>query len=292
MKKVIKISFVVIGIMLGCLVLSFVFWSGCEKNFATYPEKGYCEFDLKSCEGIFGCKKHDNVQVPCGSVSTLCGEKVFCDCGTSTIENLTSSNFSNVQIEKAINNYLLTEKRFSWKNRDDCHNFCVIENLKPDKELFPLYVWAYCGEYIIENRELKTISGSSGPVKIDYPNELSYYNISKFSYEAPGDGSNYSKDIKTIFPEDVQQKIFDYDVDNLIVKAENYAFTNISNWNDIKKGIAECEIESVMQTHALEVTVTFKDGREITAREPKIDDIFEVIDAHKEKCGEILTGTE
>ncbi|MFH1522929.1 MAG: hypothetical protein ABIE43_03885 [Patescibacteria group bacterium] len=245
-NKIIKISFVVVGVVLGFLFLSFVFWSGCEKNFATYPEKGYCEFDLKSCEGIFGCKKYDNVQVPCGSVSTLCGEKVLCDCETRPVEDLTLNNFGNDQIEKAISIYLLTEKRFSWKNRDDSHNLCVIENLKPDKELFPLYVWAYCGEYIIENNKLKTVSGSSGPVKIDYPNELSYYNISKFSHEAPGDGSNYSKDIKTIFPEDVQQKIFEHDVEDLIAKLENYAFASISNWNDIKRGVAECEVESVM----------------------------------------------
>jgi len=210
----------------------------------------------------------------------------------STEDDLTVNSFGNDQIEKAITNYLETQKHFSWKTREDSHRFCFIENLKPDKELFPLYVWAYCGEYIIENNELKTISGSSGPVKIDYPNELSYYNISKFSYEAPGDGSDYSKDVKTIFPEDIQEKIFKHDVENLIEKAEKYAFASISNWNDIKRSIAECEIESVMQTHALEVTATFKDGRKIKAEEPEIDDIFEVIDKYENKCGEILMATE
>ncbi|OGF26921.1 hypothetical protein A2331_04030 [Candidatus Falkowbacteria bacterium RIFOXYB2_FULL_34_18] len=292
MKKVIKISFVVIGILFGFLFLSFVFWGGCEKNFVTYSEKGYCEFDLKSCEGIFGCKKYDDVQVLCGSVSTLCGEKVLCDCGENQVEDLTLNNFRNDQIEKTISDYFKTQKRFSWKNRDDSHNFCTIQNLKPDKELFPLYVWVYCGEYIIENNKLKTVSGSSGPVKIDYPNELSYYNINKFSYEAPRDGSNYSKDIKVIFPEDVQQKIFEHDVKDLIAKLEKNAFVSISNWNEIKRGVAECEIESVMQTHALEITATFKDDRTILAQEPKIDDIFEVINAYKDKCGEILMGTE
>lgn len=53
----------------------------CKHDFKTYPEKGYCEFNLKTCEGLFGCKEYENVQVPCGSVSTLCGEKVLCDCG-------------------------------------------------------------------------------------------------------------------------------------------------------------------------------------------------------------------
>jgi hypothetical protein len=77
-----------------------------------------------------------------------------------------------------------------------------------------------------------------------------------------------------------------------IEKAENYPFTNISNWNDIKKAITECEIESVMQTHALEVTAVFKDGREITAQEPEIDDIFDVIEQSKDKCGAIRMATE
>lgn len=219
-------------------------------------------------------------------------DRVWMVYGYEFNKNLTTNNFGNDQIEKAIARYLLTEKHFSWKNRDDSHSFCTIENLKPDKELFPLYVWAYCGEYIIEDNKLKTVSGSSGPAKIDYPNELSYYDLSKFFYEAPGDGSNYSKDIKTIFPEDVQQKIFDHDVEDLITKAESYAFANISNWNSIKQAVAECEIGSVMQTHALEVIAIFKDGREMTAQEPKIDDIFDIIDQYKDKCGEIKMMTE
>jgi len=208
------------------------------------------------------------------------------------IKNLTTNSFGNDQIEEAITRYLLTEKCFSWRNRDDSHAFCAIENLKPDQELFPLYVWAYCGEYIIQDNELKTISGSSGPVKINYPNELSYYDLSKFSYEAPGDGSNYAKDVKKIFPEDVQQKIFNHDAGDLIKRAENYAFINISNWNSIKQAVADCEIKSIMQTHNLEVTATFKDGKTITVQEPGIDDIFDIINQNKDKCGEILMGTE
>ncbi|HPA25431.1 MAG TPA: hypothetical protein PLK76_01575 [bacterium] len=227
-------------------------------------------------------------------LSCLGGEedRVWLTYGYEIDKNLIENNFSNDKIEKAISNYLLTEKHFSWKNREDSHSFCTIKNLKPDQELFPLYIWAYCGEYVIEDNELKTVSGSSGPAKIDYPNELSYYDLNKFSYEAPGDGSNYSKDIKRIFPDDVQQKILEHDVEDLIAKAEEYAFTNISNWNLIKQAIANCEIASIMQTHALEVTAVFKDGREITAQEPVIDDIFDIINEYKDKCGEIRMTTE
>ena len=142
--------------------------------------------------------------------------------------NELSPNFSNNQIENAITNYLLTQKHFSWKTRIDSYNFCVIENLVPEKELFPLYVWAYCGEYIIQDGELETLSGLSGPIKIDYPNELSFYDLNKFSYESPGDGSHYAEDIRRIFPEDIWQHIFNFDRENIIKRIENIVFTNIS----------------------------------------------------------------
>lgn len=219
--------------------------------------------------------------------------KNFDDFKTHPTENVAANGFDNKQMEKAISNYLLTEKHFSWKNREDSHSFCTIENLKPNQELFPLYIWAYCGEYIIEDNTLKTVSGSSGPVKINYPNELSYYDLSKFSYEAPRDGSDYSKDIKIIFPKDVQQKIFEHNVEDLIERAENHAFTNISNWNAIKQAIARCEIKSVMQTHTLEVRATLKkDDKMITAQEPKIDDIFDIVNQYKNKCSEVIIATE
>ncbi|NCN99638.1 hypothetical protein GW920_00715 [Candidatus Falkowbacteria bacterium] len=211
---------------------------------------------------------------------------------TNTQESIEEDKSDFPQRDKAIEQYLLAQKQFSWQTEKDSHTFCKIENLKPDQELFPLYLWSYCGEYIIKDNKLETLSGSSGPVKIDYPNELSYYNLSQFSHEVPGDGSNYAKDIKIIFPDDVQRKIFNHDTKSLITKTENFALINISAWNSIKQAIADCEIKSIMQTHALEVTATFKEGRIITAQEPGIDDIFNIIDENREKCGEIIMATE
>lgn len=90
-----KVSSQVINVLLKSLkiILIFVFSASllllihlllmsnnCEKDFKAYPEKGYCEFNLKTCEGLFGCKEYENERVPCGSISTLCGEKVLCDC--------------------------------------------------------------------------------------------------------------------------------------------------------------------------------------------------------------------
>lgn len=130
----------------------------------------------------------------------------------------TSSSFQNDKIEKAITDYLLTQKQFSWKTVDDSKNVCVIENLAPEQELFPLYVWAYCAEYSIKDGEIKTLSGVSTPAKIDYPNELSFYDINRFSYESPRDGAQYSEDIKRIFPENIWQTIFNFDRENIIKK--------------------------------------------------------------------------
>ena len=61
----------------------FLFSGTCKNDFKIYPKKGYCEFNLKTCEGIFGCKEYKNVEVPCGSESNLCHEKVLCDCNNT-----------------------------------------------------------------------------------------------------------------------------------------------------------------------------------------------------------------
>lgn len=145
-------------------------------------------------------------------------------------EKPTSSSFGNDQVEKAITDYLLTQKYFSWKTTTDSHNFCVIENLNPTEDgLFPLYVWVRCGEFIMQNGELKELSGLSVPTKINYPNQFSFYDINKFSYEAPRDGSLYSKDIKTIFPLNVQNRIADFNSKNI---NKNIGTTAI---NELKK---------------------------------------------------------
>jgi ribosome-associated translation inhibitor RaiA len=175
---------------------------------------------------------------------------------------------------------------------NDSQNFCVVENLDPEKELFPIYVWAYCGEYIIQNGQLKTLSGSSGPVKIDYPNELSFYDSSRFSYEVPGDGSLYSEDIKRIFPENVQQKILNFDRDSIIRRTEAIATFNIFSWESIKQAISNCEAKSGFQNHSQDVTLKLKNGSELIAVEPNIDDIITAIDEATVKCGSIPIATE
>ena len=148
--------------------------------------------------------------------------------GKSFEKRLELPIFGNDQAEKAITDYLLTQKHFSWKTTTDSRNFCVIENLNPTESgLFPLYVWVRCGEFILQDGKLKELSGISAPAKINYPNQLSFYDLSKFSYEAPRDGSLYSKDIKTIFPLNAQKMIFGFNIAYLNKKIESIALSGL-----------------------------------------------------------------
>lgn len=194
--------------------------------------------------------------------------------------------------ERAVMDYLLTQNRFSWKTRENSQNFCAVESLDPEKELFPLYFWAYCGEYSVENGKLKTLSGSSGPVKIDYPNELSFYDPARFSYEAPGDGSHYAEDVKRIFPEGVQNKIFNFDRKNIIEKTEALALNSMTAWELVKRAIGECEAKRVFQAHSRAVKAELKNGQELTAIEPELDDVMKLAVSAEPKCGKIILSTE
>src|SRR5680860_704505 len=92
MKKKFKILIYSLAALLFIITaLFFLTPNKCENDFKVYHEKGYCEFNLKNCEGLFGCKKYNSVQVPCDSMSTLCGKKILCDCGNSLGNKITES---------------------------------------------------------------------------------------------------------------------------------------------------------------------------------------------------------
>ncbi len=204
-----------------------------------------------------------------------------------------NGGFPNEHIEKSIINYLLNQKQFSWGTKVGSHRFCTIENLDQENELFPFYIWVFCSEYTIENGELKTLSGSSGPAKINYPNELSFYDMSKFSYEVPGDGSHYPEDIKRIFPENLQQKILNFDRNKIIEKNKQFSLSHITIWESIKDAVRNCEIKSASQNHDRTIKIELKNGEEIIGIEPHIDDIITLISSAKTYCGDdIIISTE
>jgi len=65
-----------------------------------------------------------------------------------------------------------------------------------------------------------------------------------------------------------------------------------TEWLAIKQAIANCEVESVWQIHARKVWAKLKNGEELTAVEPELDDIIDLAIAAEGKCGKILMGTE
>jgi len=76
---------------------------------------------------------------------------------------------------------------------------------------------------------------------------LSFYDINKMSHETPRSGSLYSKDIKAIFPPNVQKVIFSFYIANPVnasKKLESVALSGLGNKenNELKtKCCGECK---------------------------------------------------
>jgi len=68
--------------------------------------------------------------------------------------------------------------------------------------------------------------------------------------------------------------------------------SNETYWEMLKQAVNNCKVDSIMQTHSLEVTAVLKSGVVIKAIEPEIDDIFDIVCEAKDKCGEIIMATE
>ncbi len=151
---------------------------------------------------------------------------------TQAINLLTEENFVLSPRDEAITQYLLTQEQFSWQTKKDSSNYCVFENLGNEEDIFPLSLWVYCQEYKQENEEIIELSGFSGPVLVDYPNELSFFSIDKFTHQVPRDGSLYGEDIEKIFPENLQKNILNYQGQgrlNKILKQNIIKINNIIN---------------------------------------------------------------
>ena len=201
-----------------------------------------------------------------------------------------SSGFDNEQLALSLERYFLGQERFSWQTKEGSWRHCTVENLEPENELFPFSVWVYCGEYLLEDGKWEELSGSSGPVKVDYPNELSYYNPSQFSHVAPRDGSYYSQDIKNIFSEEAQKSLAWIDIETILKANRQFVLKNYLAWGKIKEAINNCQVKQVFQAHSLQVEVNLKDGTEIKAVEPKIDEIMNLVT--NANCKDVIMSTE
>jgi hypothetical protein len=75
---------------------------------------------------------------------------------------------------------------------------------------------------------------------------------------------------------------------------DDRTFTDETNstWDIALIALNSCEVESVFQTHSKLITLNLKNGNELTAYEPNIDDVMEVIDDLQGRCGKIRIATE
>jgi hypothetical protein len=63
-------------------------------------------------------------------------------------------------------------------------------------------------------------------------------------------------------------------------------------WEKVKSALQQCQVAKVFQSHSLAVSATLKDGTELRAQEPAIDDIIELAQQAAGKCGQIPMATE
>ncbi len=64
------------------------------------------------------------------------------------------------------------------------------------------------------------------------------------------------------------------------------------SWAEAQYRFRQCEVESAMQTHALDVYLNLKDGRDVRAVEPVIDEVFAILDETRQACGTVPVATE
>lgn len=255
------------------LVHFFLIPNTCEKDFKIYLEEGYCEFDLKTCEGLFGCKEYNNVQVPCGSVSTLCGEKVLCDCSDDK-SSLSQSSDELVGVKwywdiaydnKGETIFPRTRDAFAINFKDngdlfgstDCNNFSAKFERDGNNINFGSF---FSTEMYCEKSKEEFFKNSLAAVE-------------EFSF----DGSD-----KLILKSSTTSLFF----------VNKDTAENTKNWNLIKEAAARCNIFEAGQTHDRRVRVELKNGDTIEAYSPELDSIFKVIDNSKKNCGEVLLWTE
>lgn len=178
--------------------------------------------------------------------------------------------------EIGIKSYLLSQKYFSPKTRENSHSFCDIRNLGDEKKWetylgFPSYEWVHCSEYVLNNNEIVEISGISVPVKIGYPEYgVSNFDLSLFTYEVPRDGSYYKEDIERIFPKEIQSNIIKMQKNNELI---NSVKEEATKWFTFKQNTFdetkyqdpennEIAIVSISE-NGEEITLNFKDFKNI-----------------------------
>jgi len=81
-------------------------------------------------------------------------------------------------------------------------------------------------------------------------------------------------------------------VSQSLVDTTNQVITTNPEWLKISQAIYDCEVVSIMRTHSRVVTAVLKDGRQLEAIEPELDNIMGMALQAEKKCGRIIMATE
>lgn len=85
---------------------------------------------------------------------------------------------------------------------------------------------------------------------------------------------------------------FVIDIDAIPTEEPEPTLLKDISWDDAQKLILNCDVTLVAQTHSLDVSLDLKDGSVVTAREPKIDAVFALVEKARKTCGDIMMMTE
>lgn len=123
-------------------------------------------------------------------------------------------------LEITIEDYLISQ--YEKQLKEDEKRFVsfktfLIEEEKR-KKLYNVYIWSLEGSYYLEDGEIKHYSGLSMPYKFVISRDGDNYEIESVRY--PRDGTDYSLDIREIFPTSVERLIWKVYEDGTIEKLE------------------------------------------------------------------------
>ena len=131
-------------------------------------------------------------------------------------------NLNDEEVEIAIKNFLVEKGDKESKRYEDSKTFVsmrvfLIEEIEKDIN-YNLYAWVLEGKYYLDNGEIKQDSGSSIPYKFVVEKVDGTFKVT--NYKIPRDGSYYPKDIKDIFPSEVEKSIFDVHNDGTVKRLQ------------------------------------------------------------------------
>lgn len=131
-------------------------------------------------------------------------------------------NLNDEEIEIAVKNFLVDKGDKESKRYEDSKTFVsmrvfLLEEVEQDKK-YNLYAWVLEGKYYLENNEIKQDSGSSIPHKFVVEKVDGVFKVT--DYKIPRDGSYYVKDIKDIFPREVERSMDDVHSDETVKRLQ------------------------------------------------------------------------